>query len=373
MSIMTEQVVIDRSGIENLIPSEFFSQLVGLVSLFPYLKPLLPRFIQVRLVLDANRVYGEILWRLKRRRVAANQSGLHEAIASGLVVAYAPAFLQQEIEGHLPEIAIQARRPFVDAEREWKQFSNILHFHDPKDESAYRGRCRDGDDIAYLAVCNELASRAIYSTDKDFLSTDAPLLSVIVDTTLRDYARASSVRVGLVMGTSVSAFVGIEVLRTLAGCLVKISNALRRLPPMVQVALGVTFLACLAHPRTRARMMEAWKELKALAQNRLLVEAISDLWDAFLTVSHKEEVNYRKLCEVLPPARKTPLVNHVRSVCVASKDPLPLAELERRIQIGGYHSKAKSPRAYLLQVLRSNDSFLEVIPGCWSMRPSAAS
>jgi predicted nucleic acid-binding protein len=185
MSIMTEQAVIDRKGIENLIPSEFFSQLVSLVSLFPYLKPLLPRLIQVRLVLDANRVYGELLWRLKRRRVVTNQSGLHEAIASGLVVAYAPAFLQQEIEEHLSEIAARAQRPLADAEREWKLFSNILHFHDPKDESAHRRRCRDGDDIAYLAVCHELAPRAIYSTDKDFLTTDAPLLSVIVDTTLR--------------------------------------------------------------------------------------------------------------------------------------------------------------------------------------------
>jgi hypothetical protein len=175
------------------------------------------------------------------------------------------------------------------------------------------------------------------------------------------------------MGTSVSALVGIEVLRALASCLVKLSNALRRLPPAVQVALGVAILACLAQPRTRARMMDAWEKLKALAQNRLLVEAISDLWDVFLAVSHKEEVHYRKLCEVLPPARKSPLVNHVRSVCVASKEPLSLAELERRIRVGGYHSKARSPRAYLLQVLRSNDGLLEVIPGCWSMRTSAAS
>lgn len=370
---MTEEAVTDRKSIEGLIPSELFSPLVSLVSLFPYLKPFLPRLIQIRLVLDANRVYGELLWRLKRRRAVTNRSGLHEAIASGLVVAYAPAFLRLEIEEHLPEIADRAQRPFGEAEREWKMFSDILHFYDPKDESAHRGRCRDGDDIAYLAVCNELASRAIYSTDKDFLSTDAPVLSVVVDTTLRDYARASSVRVGLVMGSSVSAFVGIEVIRALGSGLVKISGAIKRLPPAVQVAVGTTLIVCLAHPRARGRTLEAWEKLKTLAKNRLFVEAISDLWDVFLAVSLKEELRYRELCEVLPAARKAPLVNHVRSVCLASKEPLSLAELERRLRVGGYHSKAKSPRAYLLRVLRSNDGFLEVLPGCWSMRTSAAS
>ena len=41
---------------------------------FPYLEPLFPGLLQVRLVVDANRVQGELRWRLRRRRSTALRS-----------------------------------------------------------------------------------------------------------------------------------------------------------------------------------------------------------------------------------------------------------------------------------------------------------
>jgi len=54
------------------------------------------------MVMDASAIQGELRWRLRRRAKPAARTGLHEAIEAGVVIAYAPIFLNQEIESTFP-------------------------------------------------------------------------------------------------------------------------------------------------------------------------------------------------------------------------------------------------------------------------------
>ena len=81
----------------------------ALIEAFPVLKPLFPKLLQLRLVVDANRLRGELYWRLKKRGNAANRSALHEVIDVGVVIFFARDHVKWEIEKHYEDIARQAR------------------------------------------------------------------------------------------------------------------------------------------------------------------------------------------------------------------------------------------------------------------------
>jgi hypothetical protein len=74
--------------LERIFRSDFLPQLVSLLDLVPSLKPLFPKLVQIRLVVDANRVRGELYWRLRKRLDPSHRTALHEAIVAGVVVPY---------------------------------------------------------------------------------------------------------------------------------------------------------------------------------------------------------------------------------------------------------------------------------------------
>jgi hypothetical protein len=57
----------------------------------------------------------------------------------------------------------------------------------------------------------------------------------------------------------------------------------------------------------------------------------------------------------------------------ATHSGLSLDELERRVRQGGYESRSQTFRQHLRQILRSDESFIEVTPGLWSVRATAGS
>ena len=61
---------------------------------------------------------------------------------------------------------------------------------------------------------------------------------MLIDTHLRDYARASTVQIAVGIGSSVSFVVGWEFLQVLYKLLVRCVKAIRRLPPAAQIALS---------------------------------------------------------------------------------------------------------------------------------------
>ena len=360
-------------NLEDLLRSDLLPKLVALLDSFPSLKPLFPKLLQLRLVADANRVRAELYWRLRKRRNPANRSSLHESIDAGVVVFFVPEHAKWEIEKHYEDIARQARTTIAEVKQEWAQFQKSLRFYAPKMRPSTTQTYADLDDFPYLATCLELDAQAIYTMDRHLAAMGAPVVSVLIDTHLRDYARASAVQIAVGIGSSVSFVVGRDFLQGLYKLLVRCVKAIRRLPPAAQIGLAAAGVICVAHPKSRARLKKGWNTLKNSEVLLALGDALADFAVQVTDSAEKAEINYQILQATLPGKEKRPLLMHARAVCTAAASPLTLVEMERQIRLGGYVSRSQTFRQYLRRVLRTDRSFVEVRPGRWAIHTAITS
>jgi hypothetical protein len=196
----------------------------------------------------------------------------------------------------------------------------------------------------------------------------APVVSVLIDKQLRDYARGSAVQIAVGIGSSLSVVVGWEFLQMVYRLLMRCTKAIRQLPPAAQIGLAAAGLVCVAHPHSRAKLKESWNAFKNSDTVLMLCETIVDLAAQATEAAQKAEANYKTLQAVLPARQKCPLLMHARSVCTAARAALTQEELERRILCGGYVTRSRTFRQYLRRVLRTDGSFVEVRPGQWAIQ-----
>jgi hypothetical protein len=114
----------------------------------------------------------------------------------------------------------------------------------------------DADDFPYLAAWRELDAQAIYTTDPHLEKMGAAVISVLIDTRLRDYARSSAVQMAVGFGSSASIMVGVQSLQGLYLLVTKLLASFRRLPPAAQLAIVCGATVCVLHPKSRAKMKE---------------------------------------------------------------------------------------------------------------------
>ena len=139
----------------------------------------------------------------------------------------------------------------VEVKEEWANFQYCLRFYAPKTRPSPEKLYADMDDFPYLATWIELDAQAIYTTDPHLSAMGAPIVSVLIDTHLRDYARASTVQIAVGIGSSVSVVAGLESLQAAYRFLIALFKTIRRLPPAAQALLATGVTIFIAHPKDR--------------------------------------------------------------------------------------------------------------------------
>lgn len=358
------------SEFAKILRADLLPSLVAILESCPPLRSILPQVMQLAVVIDANVVYGELRWRLKNRPRPDLRSSLEEALASRVLVAYAPHHLDAEIQEHMAEIASDTKQTVEAVAREWKAFRPFIHFHTGRKGAG--GQLPDPDDVAYLDTLHEVAVRGIYTRDTHFQDSAAPLIFVAMDIrnpmdgALRRYARATAVRVGLSMGSSVSAVVSGEVLIALRRLLKALSAAFERLSPAAQLLIIAGVGAVVLHPKSRAKLKELWGTFQETVRP-LLWNGVVDAMYEFAEATKTAEAAHREIEILLPPARRRPLIAHARAVCLASDRPLSEEMILRKAQMNGYACRSGGSSGYLRRLLRADAEFVESATG-WSAR-----
>jgi predicted nucleic acid-binding protein len=330
----------------------------------------MPEILQLRLVIDANIVQEELRWRLKRRRKADARTALHEALASGVLIAYAPHFLEDEIREHALRIAMETNTPLEHVLREWEQFREHLCFYTARTKANIDVSRTDPDDVAYIDTIGELAARAIYTRDRDYLRTTVPLVLIAVDSQLQRYARATSLRLGIAIGSCCSVVFGLEALTTLSRLLSRLVHAARRLPPAVQILIVGSVAVAVAHPKSRAKMLQLWQSLNRNIKPAMW-EAIVISMNHFMEATAIANESHKAIHDALPPPKRRRLLDHAAAVCLSARRPLPVGEIVREIIANGYKTRSSRPEIYLLRKLRSDNRFRQTEAG-WLIRPVAS-
>lgn len=358
------------NDLEKPIPlarSDALQNFRSLLSKLPPLKEAFGELIQVRLVMDASVVQSELRWRVRRRRDPNARSGLQEAIDSGTIVAFAPLTLKQEIEDHIEEIAQYAGVPVGRVEAEWHAFQPRLHFYEPNASQNLNGKCVDPDDLPYEEVRRQLGAQAVYTRDAHFQAMQIPAITVNLDLTLRNYARASSIQVAVKFGSGFIFMVSLQVLLAVVKACVE---GFRRLPTAIKMALIFAILVALVHPKSREKIGDffqtTWCQL--IDAKSPLAAVIGPLATQFVAAERTVTSTLLEIQSVLPPTRKRSALVHARAICVVNREPLSDAEIERRMRNEGYVSTSRNFRTYLRRVLRSDQRFSEVSSGMWEIR-----
>ncbi|HEV2402161.1 MAG TPA: hypothetical protein VGS27_34845 [Candidatus Sulfotelmatobacter sp.] len=355
----------ERKSALAMIRSDTLRSILDLRNVSPLFHQLLSDVIQIIVVLDASAVQSELRWRLGCRTNPAARTGLHEAIDSGAVIAVAPAFLKQEIEKYLSRIATETGVTMEIARAEWEQIKRMIRFYTPSGDSSEFAWV-DPKDSLYALTAKELDADFVRTNDAHFAQMGVTAVGSDVDRILRDYARSTSVLVTVKLGTGFALVLGWQALGAMIGA---VAGMIRRLPPAMQLALGIALTIAALHPRSREWLIESstriWEQIRGSTPVRALTSdnTIKHLTEAVTTSKSTGD----KIKSRLPVrGKQTTALAHAREVLLRSQRPLTADEVARRILANGYSSRSKTFPSYVRRLLRENPVFTKNRNRLWT-------
>jgi hypothetical protein len=333
--------------LDHVFRSDTLPTFRRLLEMSPDLKSLVEtRVLQIRAIVDANRIYADLRWKLSKRDDPRNRSGLEEDLDARVLVLIAPDFLEVEIEKYLPILAEETGATLSEAEHEWGSLRAKLHFYRPsspmpdgwaddlKDLAPDR-KIADLKDLPYLHASRELGL-PVFTSDRHLQKMGAPVIWVCIDTTCRDvirtdiahcgharldgtcrdHARSTSVTLGFTLGSTFTVTIGVETLQAAVRGIKSLFEAFRRLPPWLQLATAGALAAILIHPKSRAKLAQARESACAAA-----AQAKGPMFKGFLVLMQQlaaAESNAAKTRQeiqaALPPAQKATAIVYARRV-----------------------------------------------------------
>lgn len=343
--------------------SDVLRPFLDLLDIFPTLRVLIGEVLRFLVVLDASQVQAELRWRLGSRRDPCARSALHELIEAGIVIPVAPCWLKTEIEEDLSKIATELGVPLAKVEEEWAKFETLIRYYRPSEMST-NSLCPDPKDLPYLQTHDQIRADFIWTRDLHFVEANPPDMSGGLDARLREYARATSVLVGAKVGSGFVLVCGFEAITALCKA---IADMIRRMPPALQIILGLMAAAFLIHPQSREKIFGWLKDGLAFVERAkpFFLTLAEDFAEATI-IAQGAEKTIRAAIPPLP-LRRVPAVVVARQVCLRAGEPLSLSEIESRVIRAGYSTRSRTFSAYLKRILRANHEFVEVSAGLWMM------
>ena len=316
----------------------------------------------VLLLVDANRVLATI-WTKARYGKVETRTPLEEAIAAGVVLAFAPPELLQEVDDeHLGRYQPSKKKepiPFShlqEARRLLLQSIRIVEPPNISSPSIERLRARDPKDVAYAQLFEHLKLDAVLSRDADWQATGYRVVNAEdhdLIATLKKYARAATEELGRFSMLAVGTAFTVEAVKGSLGLL-------SRAHPVVQVlGWGALFVTAI-NPST----------YRVLGENVLL--PVAEFCHQ-LQAKGQERAHAQQLIErdIQPNPRRLNLKEHARRVLVKAKEPLELSEIERRVRAAGANTRSKDLGSYLRRQMMKDKRFVEYADGRWEVREVA--
>jgi hypothetical protein len=313
----------------------------------------------VLLLVDANRALATI-WTKARYGKVENRTPLEEAVAAGVVLAFAPPALLQEVDDeHLGRYQPSKKKEPIplsrlqEARRLLLQSIRIVEPPNISSPSIERLRARDPKDVAYAQLFEHLKLDAVLSRDADWEATGYPVVSADdhdLIATLKKYARAATEELGRFNALAVGTALTFEAVKGAWGLF-------SRAHPAVQLLIGGTLFITAINPETYRTLGE--KVLPPFAEycNQLQAKG-------------QERAQAQRLIErdIQPNPRRLSLKEHARRVLLKAKEPLDLSEIDRRVRAAGANSRSKNLGSYLRRQMMKDKRFIEYADGKWEVR-----
>ncbi|MFP2924159.1 hypothetical protein ACLESO_02865 [Pyxidicoccus sp. 3LG] len=296
-------------------------------------------------------------------RSIETRTTLEEAVAAGMIRAFAPRFLLKEVDDEHLGRFVKPSRPLGRLQEARALLLPSIELVDPPNISSRNIealRAVDPKDVPYAQAFEHRKLDAILSLDKDWKVTDYPILRAKdhdIVKTLRTYARAASEEIGrthfLIAGAGVT-------VAAAKGTF----DLVRSAPPPLQAALVVAAVLGVAHPKSREKIKEA---VAALGE-KVLPHVAEFFAELETTKKEREEAELLIARDLKPNPHRLTLKQHAYRVLVKAQEPLDLPELERRIRAAGAKTRSKDLGPYLRRQMADDQNFVEHVDGRWAAR-----
>lgn len=231
--------------------------------------------VQATIILDANIIISDLIWLCERRQKAEARSTLLELLECATVKAYAPTYLSEEIENHLPTLHRERGIDPEQAQHEWNRFVPLITFIDVGGPDASFEGVTDPKDVPYVRLQRRLAI-PVASKDADIANMGANVIQVQIFAPLRSYSRQRAVEYQIkVVGVGAVFAAGLAVQLAADGARAG-SRAISNVPKPVLAVGAVGLIASFVHPTSRRWIFEQLEKVVDIAgvTVRRLVEAL---------------------------------------------------------------------------------------------------
>lgn len=241
---------------------------------------------QIDLILDANVVIGELRWVTKHRVKPDARSALLEVMEAGTLKAWAPTFLESEVEKHIATL-VDAGSSESEVAAHWQRLRPHINFVDVGGAPENGEDFLDPKDVPYLRL-QKLIEAGILSKDHHINAMGGRAIHPFrILAALRAYSRASAVHVTIqVNGYRVGAFS----LMAIAELIGLASRSLKRVVGAAprHVLLVVVLLATVAMAIPDVR---AWFRTQASK----VFQSAAGTWDVLLELGQCFATEYQRI------------------------------------------------------------------------------
>jgi len=371
MAAVPELNAAEPSTIEKAFTSDMLAALVRALKRAPELARFVQDFICVRIVLDANSVHDELSFRLRRRSPAA-RTDLHEMIDAGVVEAFIPSSLDDEIAEHAQEIGERFGKTAEDVWAAYLEFRPRLRPYDPQEAHDPVAAEIDPDDVLYKRVFEELGADVVLTRDKHFKEMNVPSVGRL-PRALREYARSSSVSIGIACGSGFVLVLGFGSLKGVCAVVDAFLSAIGRLPDWAKLLLAGSFAALIVHPASRKKLMEQWTRLceGMCSLGSALGPFLGEIAVVYVKASHQTKIISEELRQILPHTRPKTVIQLIRLILLTSVEPMSIADIAVRMRGEGFSGVDENLGHDIEKELRGSFQFIEASPGQWILRDHA--
>jgi predicted nucleic acid-binding protein len=270
---------------------------------------------QVVVIPDANRIIKDLIWLADRRETEEARTRFQEVIDAETVIAVAPPYLKTEMKRKIPDVAERAEIPEEELWEQWESYEPRIDFREPSLEARdLATEVVDVKDVPYVALQREIEA-PILSEDGDISAMGGAVVKEKTVQELREYARADSVRLTVIVHSSVAIELGVGAVKGGFKLLRSLYLAFRSLPPLAQLSIGAGAAYVLSLERVQDRMQSAFgsvreggkKVFRVLTQDVLL-----PLAEEMTEAEREADRRLKRVRKQLPPPPSRHIKRHVR-------------------------------------------------------------
>lgn len=211
--------------------------------------------VQIPLIVDASAIIEDIRWLSCVAENPKARTNLLEAIQAKTVVAYAPTFLDEELEKNIRLIAEEEDVSVETLQVHWERYRRHLHFVDcggPDDTYL------DPKDAPYVKLQRKLDA-PVSTRDSHFAQMGVPIISVERIAAARDYSREAAVEYTIKIAGIGSLIISAAMMRGAWELLRSLGIQIQRLPGWISLVVICIACAALLSERTRTWLLEKVK------------------------------------------------------------------------------------------------------------------